>query len=294
MSEIYLNGAFVPQEQAQVSVLDRGFLFGDGVYEVIPAYAGQPLREAAHLQRLENSLRAIGMSDPLSASQWSAIFRRLLEGAPGADQSLYLQVTRGIAPTRDHRYPAKSTPTVMVMAKPMPPRAPAVAKSGVAAVVLDDIRWHRCDIKSTALLAAVMLREQAAQAGAEEAILVRDGLAMEGSTSNLFVVRDQCVVTPPIGPLLLAGITRDLVLELVEKAGLRCREAAIPVDELRAADEIWISSSTREVMPVTSLDGAAVGDRVPGPLWRRVDAEYQRFTAQLREASDESTDASPY
>lgn len=285
MAEIYLNGAFVPPEQAQISVFDRGFLFGDGVYEVIPAYAGQPLREAEHLQRLENSLRGIGMRDPLSPSQWSAIFRRLLDAAPGEDQALYLQVTRGVAPTRDHRYPAQTKPTVMVMAKPMPRRAPSVAESGVAAVVLEDIRWHRCDIKATALLAAVMLRQQAAEADAEEAILVRDGLAMEGSTSNLFVVRDQCVVTPPKGPLLLAGITRDLVLELVSEAGLRSREAEIPVEELRAADEIWISSSTREVMPVTSLDGAAVGEGCPGPVWQRVDAEYQRFTTRLREAA---------
>jgi D-alanine transaminase len=214
-----------------------------------------------------------------------AIFDRLLAGTPGTDQALYLQVTRGVAPTRDHCYPAQSTPTVMAMAKPMKPRSPTVAEKGVAAITRDDIRWHRCDIKSTALIAAVMLRQAAAEAGAEEAILIRDGLASEGSTSNLFIVRGGELVTPPKGPALLPGITRDLVIELAAQDRIPLRETTIPEQALRTADEVWITSSTREVMPVTSLDGAPVGTGTPGPLWRRIDTCYQRFKRDARDAA---------
>ena len=285
MGEIYLNGQFVPPEQAVVSVLDRGFLFGDGVYEVIPAYAGKPLRTPEHLQRLENSLRAIGMQAPLSDVQWDEIFARLLSASPEADQAIYLQVTRGVAPTRDHRFPKAPTPTVMAMAKPMKVRDPAIAREGVAAVVREDIRWLRCDIKSTALLAAVMLRQEADEAGAEEAILIRDGLALEGSTSNLFIVLDGVLVTPPKGQLLLPGITRDLVLELAERAGLASREADVPVAALRNAEEVWITSSTREVMPVTRLDGQLIGSGKPGAAWQRIDDQYQAFKREARRGS---------
>lgn len=285
MQELYLNGAFVAPEQATISVMDRGFLFGDGVYEVIPAYAGRPLREREHLQRLEKSLEAIGLEPPVAPAEWSRIFQRLLSAAPTSDQSLYLQVTRGVGPTRDHCFPVAPVPTVLVMAKPMKPRDAAVAEKGVAAVTRDDIRWLRCDIKATALLAAVLLRQAAAEAGAEEAILVRDGCALEGSTSNLFVVRGQRLITPPKGPLLLAGITRDLVLELAGVAEIPVEERGIGVEELRTADEVWISSSTREVMPVTRLDGILVGNGRPGPLWQRIDGCYQAFKADCRRAA---------
>ncbi len=282
MHEIYLNGAFVAPENAMVSVLDRGFLFGDGVYEVIPAYGGRPLREHEHLRRLENSLREIGLEPPLAAAEWTRIFQRLLAAEPDADQALYLQVTRGPAPTRDHRFPASPAPTTLAMAKPIKARDPAVLAQGVAAVTRDDIRWLRCDIKSTALIAAVLLRQSAEEAGAEEAILVRDGLALEGSTSNLFMVRGDRLITPPKGPLLLAGITRDLVLELAALAAMPIEERDIRLDELRRADEVWISSSTRELLPVSQLDGSAVGDGRPGPWWRRVDALYQDAKVRLR------------
>jgi D-alanine transaminase len=285
MKELYLNGTFVAPEQAMISVMDRGFLFGDGVYEVIPAYAGRLLRELEHLQRLEKSLRGIGLEPPLSAADWSRIFQRLLSPTPAADQAIYLQVTRGVAPSRDHRFPATPVPTVMAMAKPMSQRDPAIAERGVEAVTRDDIRWLRCDIKATALLAAVLLRQSAEQAGAEEAILIRDGVALEGSTSNLFIVRQGRLITPPKGPLLLAGITRDLVLELAGIARIPSEERDIAVDELRTAEEVWISSSTREVMPVTRLDGVLVGSGRPGPLWQVIDNCYQDFKADLRRAA---------
>jgi D-alanine transaminase len=273
-------------------------LFGDGVYEVIPAYGGVPRREAAHLRRLGNSLRGIRLEPPLTDDAWSTVFRRLLASAtrpepnaqpnaaartePVADQSIYVQVTRGAAPVRDHRFPAAAQPTVLAMVKPLQPRALSVAVQGVAAIVRDDFRWGRCDIKSVALLAAVLLRQEAHEADAEEAILVRDGRAVEGSTSNLFMVRDGRLLTPPTGPFLLAGITREITLELARGAGIDCEERDISLDALRAADEIWLTSSTREVMPVTRLDGAAVGSGVPGPLWQRIDALYQDFKSQLR------------
>lgn len=282
MHEIYLNGAFVAPENAMVSVLDRGFLFGDGVYEVIPAYAGRPLRAPEHLQRLANSLRAIGLQPPLAAAEWLGVFQRLLAAEPEADQALYLQVTRGPAAIRDHRFPVSPVPTILAMAKPIKARDPALREQGVAAVIRDDIRWLRCDIKSTALIAAVLLRQSAEEAGAEEAILVRDGLALEGSTSNLFMVRDERLITPPKGSLLLAGITRELVLELAVLAEIAIEERNIALEELRQADEIWISSSTRELMPVTQLDGSPVADGRPGPWWQRLDALYQDVKARLR------------
>lgn len=289
MNEVFLNGAFVPPEQALVPVLDRGFLFGDGVYEVIPAYAGRPRRVLQHLQRLEHSLRGIGMAPPLTPAAWQAVFARLLAGGnadAGAtipDQSIYVQVTRGVAPVRDHRFPEGGTPTLLALAKPLPPRDPAIATQGVSAILREDIRWQRCDIKAISLLAAVLLRQEAAAAGVEEALLVRNGLLVEGSTSNLFVVRDGQLVTPPKGPALLAGITRDLVLDLAAGAGIPTIERDLPVQELAQVDELWITSSTREVVPVTCVDGIAVGSGRPGPWWHRMDALYQASKSQAVE-----------
>jgi D-alanine transaminase len=282
MGELYLNGQFVPPEQAVVPVMDRGFLFGDGVYEVIPAYGGTPRRVDAHLDRLDASLRGLGLEAPMSREGWRDVFRRLLAADPDADQAIYLQVTRGVAPVRDHRFPERPRPTVLAMAKPLALRGPAVAELGVAAVVRDDIRWSRCDIKSIALLAAVLLRQDAHECAAEEALLVRDGLVVEGSTSNLFVVSDGKVLTPPTGPYLLAGVTRALVLELLRGAGIAAEERNISASMLPHCNEIWITSSTREVMPVGRLDGAAVGTGLPGPVWRQVDRLYQDFKASLR------------
>jgi len=284
MAEVYLNGAFVPAERAQVSVMDRGFLFADGVYEVIPAYGGQPLREAAHLDRLRNSLRGIRLPEPLSHAEWRDVFRRLLAGAPGTDQAIYVQVTRGAAAVRDHRFPSDVEPTLFAMTKPLVPRDPALAERGVSAVVRDDIRWDRCDIKSIALLAAVLLRQEAAEADAEETILVRGGQVTEGATSNVFIVRRGALITPPKSRRLLAGITRELVLELARGAGIDCEERPIDFATLRSAEEVWLTSSTREVMPVTRLDGTPVGTARPGPLWRRMNALYQELKASVRKS----------
>jgi len=282
MSEIFLNGAFLPQERARVSVMDRGFVFGDGVYEVIPSYGGYFLRLEQHLDRLDDGLSAIRLDNPLAREEWEAMLTHLIGPAPAPDQSVYLQVTRGAAPERDYLCPDGIAPTVFACAKPIAPRDPAVAAAGVACITRPDIRWHRCEIKAISLLSAVMMRREAADEGALEAILLRDGMVTEGSSANVFVVVGDEIVTPPRGHLIVPGITRELVMELARDQGIRVLERRIPMEELTAAQEIWITSSTREVLPVTRLDVVPVGAGVPGPLWRRMDALYQDYKARVR------------
>ncbi|RRQ22362.1 D-amino acid aminotransferase [Thiohalobacter thiocyanaticus] len=283
MSTVFLNGEFLPSDQARVSVMDRGFLFGDGVYEVIPAYGGHLFRLLPHLQRLTDSLRAVRIPDPYTETQWSGILEELIGENPGTDQSVYLQVTRGVMDRRDHAFPLGLEPTVFAMSNPIPDPDPALAERGIAAISLDDIRWQSCHIKAITLLPNVLLRQQAVEAGAAEAILIRDGHATEGAASNLFIVRDGTLITPPKGPLLLPGITRDLVIELAAGHGVPHRENAIGEAELRTADEVWLTSSTKEIMPVTTLDGRPVGDGRPGPLYRRMHGLYREYKQAVRE-----------
>jgi D-alanine transaminase len=278
---VYLNGSFLPVHEATVSVMDRGFLFGDGVYEVIPVYGGRAFRLEHHLQRLDLSLQGVRIANPLDHVQWSDILTALIRHNGGGDQSIYLQVTRGAAPTRDHAFPAGVQPTVFAMGTPLSEPAAAV-RAGLAAVTIDDIRWKHCNIKAITLLPNVLMRQQALDAGAAEAILLRDGYATEGSASNVFIVRDGVVITPPKSNLLLPGITRDLTVELCHANDIPCREADISADELRRADEVWISSSTREVVPIVRLDEQPVGDGHPGPLWQRVSALYSAYKQDFR------------
>lgn len=282
MSDIYLNGEFMPADQAKISVMDRGFLFGDGVYEVIPSYGGHFLGLEPHLDRLDRSLAAIRLDNPLSREDWRSLLRRLIGPAPAPDQYVYLQVTRGVAPERDHLCPEGIQPTVFALAKPIRPRAPDIAEQGVACVTRPDIRWQRGEIKSISLVAAVMMRREAADEDALETLMVRDGLVTEGAVSNVFMVKDGELATPPTGHLLLAGVTRELALILAREHGIRFVERAIPIEELQAAEEIWLSSSTREVLPVTRLDGQPVGSGSPGPLWQRMNAIYQDYKARVR------------
>lgn len=277
-SIVYLNGGFLPLDQAKISVMDRGFLFGDGVYEVIPVYGGRPLRLEEHMTRLENSLRGIRMAPPLALDEWSRIFSRLIEGRH--DQSIYLQVTRGVAPKRDHAIPPEIEPTVFAMCTPIAP----LPTAGIKAVTIDDIRWQWCHIKAITLLANVLLRQQAVDQGCVEAILIGNGHAIEGAASNLFVVVDDLLITPPKSHALLPGITRDLVLELALQHEIPAVERPITVAELKAAAEIWLTSSTREIMPVIDLDGAPVGSGQPGPLWQRLQAFYQDYKEMLRQS----------
>lgn len=282
MSTIYLNGNFLPPEQAMVSVMDRGFLFGDGVYEVIPAYSGRVFRLEPHLKRLRNSLSAIRMDMPLSDAQWRTLLEELLQRNPGEDQSIYLQITRGVMAKRDHGFDASLVPSVFAMANPIAAPDPAVARDGIKAISLDDIRWQNCHIKAITLLPNVLLRQQAIDAGAVEAILIKDGHAIEGAASNLFIVKRGLLITPAKGPRLLPGITRDLILEQAAAHAIPYREADISTEDLINADEIWLTSSTKEILPVTVLDATLVGDGKPGALYQRMSELYRQYKEQVR------------
>lgn len=283
MSIVYLNGQFMPIDQAKVSVLDRGFLFGEGVYEVIPSYGGHLLRLGEHFQRLQNSLDGIRLKNPLEQNQWEEILQTLLEKNKAEDQSVYLHVSRGAAPKRDHVFPDNSIATVFVMVNELKAVSKETLKTGVSAITLDDIRWRACNIKATALLANTLLRQQAKDEGAAEAILIRDGKATEGAASNVFVVLNNVLVTPPTSPYLLPGITRDLVLELAEKNNIACEERDITEDELSLANEVWLTSSTKEILPVIELDGKKVGNGKAGPIWESMIDVYQAYKIQLRQ-----------
>jgi len=282
MSIVYLNGEFLPKDEARVSVLDRGFLFGDGVYEVIPVYGGRLFRLEQHLDRLDQSLAGIRLANPHTRPEWRQIIGQLVELQGGGDQSAYLQVTRGAAPKRDHAFPTDVRATVFAMSSPLTPNPPEVAQQGVAAITLEDIRWKYCHIKAVTLLANVLLRQQALDGGAVESILIRDGEVTEGAASNVFIVRAGELLTPPKGPFLLPGITRDLILELAAANGIPHREAAITEADLASAAEIWVTSSTREILPVTTLNGVPVGNGKPGPQWTRMAALFQAYKECLR------------
>ena len=282
MSTIYLNGDYLPPEQAMVSVMDRGFLFGDGVYEVIPAYSGRVFRLEQHLKRLRNSLHAIRMDMPLSDAQWRSLLEELLRRNPGEDQSIYLQVTRGVMAKRDHGFDTSLVPTVFAMVSPIAAPDPNVAREGIAAITLNDIRWQNCHIKAITLLPNVLLRQQALDAGAVEAILIKDGYATEGAASNLFIVKRGMLITPAKGPRLLPGITRDLILEQAAAHAIPYRETDISTADLINADEIWLTSSTKEILPVTVLDSTPVGDGKPGALYQRMSELYRYYKEQVR------------
>lgn len=291
MTTAYLNGSFLPLSEARVSVLDRGFLFADGVYEVIPVYGGRSFRLAAHLQRLNRSLQAILLDNPLSEDAWQAMLERLLEldrseTGPG-DRMLYIQVTRGAAATRSHALPEQPTPTILAFCQPLPQMPESVRSDGVAAITLEDTRWLHCDVKSIALLGNVLLSQQALSRGCNEAILLRDGQLTEGASSNVFVISEGNVCTPPNSAELLPGITRDLVLELTRAVGAPAQERAITEEQLRKAQEIWITSSTRELYPVTRLDEQPVGSGQPGPLWQQVYDQFQTFKHDYPDQHDE-------
>lgn len=272
---VFLNGQFQDAETASVSIFDRGFLFGDGVYEVIPVYDGSPFYLAAHLKRLNASLAAINLENPLDELVWVKTISEIISRNGGGDLSLYIQVSRGVAKPRDHAFPKQVMPTVLITATPLKPISKAVQEHGVSAVLLEDFRWHRCDIKSTALLGNVLLRQQAVDAGAYEAILQRDGYVTEGAASNLFVVQSGEVLTPPTSEWILAGVTRRVILKLLEDNNIPLRQTAISTDLLKRADEVWLTSSTKGALPVTILDDKPVGSGGPGKFWKQIFDLYQ-------------------
>ena len=272
---VYLDGCFLPLDQARVSVMDRGFLFGDGIYEMMPVYGDWVFRLDEHLARLARSLEAIEIPDPYNTGEWKSVVRDLLEKNPAAgDRSVYIEVTRG-AGDRNHIYEStEHVPTVFMLCRPLAARD---YSGGVGAITHPDIRWDYCHIKAISLLPAVMLKQRARKAGCLEAILIRNGEVTEGAASNVFIVRDDRVMTPPRGNELLHGITRELVVELLTGVGMCCEETRINEQELHGADEIWITSSTMEVVPVVTLDGKKVGEGTPGPQWRHARELYDAF-----------------
>jgi D-alanine transaminase len=282
MTTAYLNGSFLPLDQACVPVMDRGFLFGDGIYEVIPVYGGKLFRLAHHLKRLQNSLDAVRIANPLEDAAWESMLTELVERNPGSDQAVYLQVTRGVAPRRDHAFPDAICATVFAMSTPSAEPVDSASIQGITAITLPDIRWQHCNVKAITLLPNVLLRQQAIDAGSVEAILLKDGYAIEGAASNVFIVTNGVLVTPPNGPALLPGITRDLILELAVANAIPFRECSIPEADLRGADEIWLTSSTREISPVTTLDDQLVGSGHPGPAWKTMIGLFQEYKARVR------------
>lgn len=277
MTIAYLNGEFAPLEDIRISPLDRGFLFADGVYEVVPVYAGRLLRRDAHLERMARSLEAVRIEDPLGYADWCALLDGIVERNGGGDQAVYFQVTRGAAP-RDHAFPASAATTVFAMTRL---RSGEQTAPALHAITRPDIRWGRCDIKSVALLANVLMRQEAADESAAEAIFIRDGVVTEGTATNVFVVDGEGVRTPPKSASILGGITRDLLIELMRAAGIECRESLVAEQALRSAAEVWVTSSTKEVAPVVRLDGAPVGGGVPGPLWEQVHGLLQDYKQRL-------------
>ena len=277
----YLNGGYLPLSDARISPLDRGFLYADGVYEVMPVYAGRPFRFSAHAERLTRSLGALRMEDPHNRGEWRAIIGDLIERNGGGDQYVYWQVTRGAQRGRTHA-PLPDIPrTVFAFCAPLPPIGAELLATGVACITAEDTRWARCDIKSVALLANVLLRQESIDAGAAETLLLREGELTEASASAVHVVIGREILTPPNSRRILPGTTRSVVEEMATRAGLPWRSAPVSAAQLRDADEVWISAATREVQPVTKLDGRPVGAGVPGPQWRAVYEELQRYKREL-------------
>ncbi len=273
---VYLNGAFMPLDEARIPVLDRGFIFGDGVYEVVPAYSRRPFRMAEHLVRLQHSLDGIRLANPHTDAAWTTLMHDLITKNGGEDQSIYLQVTRGVA-KRDHAFPKDMKQTVFMMSSPLTTPPQTQIDNGVSAITASDFRWLKCDVKSVSLLGNCLLRQMAADVGAVETILFRDGKLTEASASNVFVVKNGVLLAPPKNNLVLPGITYDVVLEIAHAREFEVEVREISEAETRNADEIWVTSSTKEVLAITTLDDKPVGDGAPGMLFKRMHTLYQEF-----------------
>jgi len=276
---VYLNGQFVPISQASVSVLDRGFIFGDGIYDVIPVYQRKLFRPQQHLDRLTRSLAAVGIDNIYSHEQWLQIISNLLEKSEGADLLVYIQVTRGVA-IRSHAFPLNTKPTVFIMVNAMSPPSKETRERGVACVTMQDVRWLRCDIKSTSLLGNVLAAQNAAQHSALETIQFRDGYLTEASASNVWIVKNHTLLGPKKNNLVLEGIRYGLFEELCEKHGIPMEMRAISQEEVFDADEVLLSSATKEVLPVILIDSKPVGLGKPGPMYAKLYAIYQEAKLQ--------------
>lgn len=274
-----LNGQRMPLAEARVSPMDRSFLFGDGIYEVMPVYGGRLFRPQLHFDRLSRSAAALRLQNPHDGAQWAAMLQQLVDVNGGGDQYVYLQLSRGADTQRNHAPLPQLTPTVFAFCAPWPQPAAKTLTDGVACITSADNRWGRCDIKSVALLANVLLRQEAVDAGAGEAILLREGELTEASASTVHVIRHGVLMTPPDSTGILPGTTRRVVEELADELGIPRVDTRISEADLRGADEIWLGAATREVQPVTRLDGEPVGSGAPGPLWKRIYAAWQQLKA---------------
>jgi D-alanine transaminase len=283
---VFLNGKFMPVDEARVPVLDRGFIFGDGVYELVPVYSRVPFRMDEHLARLERSLAAVRIRNPYSRAEWREIIVQLIAKQAFEDQGVYLQVTRGVA-RRDHAFPRDAVPTVLMMSNPLVNPPQELVANGAAAVSAVDDRWHHCDIKSISLIGNCLLRQVSADVGAVETILFRDGKLTEASASNVFVVKGGVILSPPKSNLILPGITYDVVAEIAQAAGLPLEYRDVSEAEVRGADEVWVTSSSKEVLAIVTLDGKPVAGGRPGPVFRRVHALYQEFKRKVMRAGKE-------
>lgn len=275
---VYLNGEMTPLSEARIPVLDRGFIFGDGVYEVVPVYARKPFREQQHLARLFRSLAAIGIPNPHSEEEWRGLIQKIMDAHPADDQLIYLQVTRGVA-KRAHAFPTEMTPTVFIMTNPLVLPPAEAREKGVACVSMEDKRWLHCEIKSVSLLGNVLAAQNAAENGVAEAIQFRDGFLTEGSSSNVWIVRNGRLMGPPKDNLILEGIRYGLMEELCAAGGIALESRRIPRDEVFAADEVMLTSASKEVLPVVTIDGKTIGNGKPGPVYRKLYQAYQEAKA---------------
>jgi D-alanine transaminase len=273
----FISGRFLPWEEAKVSIDDRGFQFGDAVYEVIRTYRGRPFGLAEHLARLDRSASELSLPQPYTKNQWTGWIHQGLGLAGYQDAKIYIQLTRGVAP-REHSFPGNILPTVVMTIREFHPLGPEVRRAGVSACTREDLRWGRCDIKSVNLLANVLAREEAKMAGVFETIFVRDGLVMEGAVSNVMAIQEGVVMTAPEGPRILSGVTRNVVLDLAKKNDIPIEERFIPVDVLYRADEVFLTGTTLEVLGVVRIDGHTIGSGQPGPITNMLAARWALLT----------------
>ncbi len=286
----YLNGQFLPIAEARISPLDRGFLYSDGVYEVIPVYSRFPFRIDEHLRRFQDSFDGIRLANPHSADEWKAIILRLIAESDFADQQVYIQVTRGADIKRDQCFPQGVAPTVFLFSAPLVSPSAAQREAGVAVITAPDIRWARCDLKTVSLLPNILTRQLSADVGCTETIMLRDGLLTEGSATNIFLVKDGVIITPPKNQRILPGITYDVVLELAARHQAPHQIRPVSEAELRSADELWMTSSTKEVLAIATLDGQPVGrgDRAgkPGPVTQQMHAWFRTYKDEVMRHGD--------
>ncbi len=277
----FLNGKYMPLNQAKVSVEDRGYQFGDGVYEVLRAYAGRLFYLEDHLSRLEISTKAIGLTLVYPRKRWRTILQTALRRSRLSEAKIYIQITRGVAP-RDHSFPGKPRPNVVVTVRAIEPVSPSVRRKGVSVITLPDQRWGRCDIKSINLLPNLLARQKARAVRAFEAVFVRDGMVMEGAGCNIFAVIQGQVITPPKGPAILSGITRDLAIELAREEGIPFLEKAISLSNLMSAEEFFLTGTTIEILPAVKVDGKPIGDGEPGPITQRIYDLYKNIVQSTK------------